>query len=94
VVEASAALDNLQVETRPEVIVAALLYLITAYRGNRCPCLASCIARHFDCLARHPRADRVLRDIAAASIREWTAAAVEAPEGAAKKPSFLRFALH
>jgi hypothetical protein len=65
------------VRTRPEVIVATLLYLVTAYRTSRCPALASCIERHFDCLARHPQADRIIRDIATALTGEWAAAAHE-----------------
>ena len=77
-------------ETRPELIVAALLYLITAYRRTRCPGLAACIARHFQHLAVHPRADRVICEIAASSKLEWEIAAREFPPAA---PGF-GFALH
>ena len=58
-------------ETRPETIVAALLYLLTAYHRRPCPGLAACIARHFDCLARHPKASRLLSDVALASTAAW-----------------------
>ena len=76
---------------RPEVIVAALLYLITAYRKNRCPSLASCIAQHFAWLSRHPHADHVLRDVAASSIQDWSTAAREGRENSLTNPAF---ALH
>ncbi|HYC44414.1 MAG TPA: hypothetical protein VED01_02920 [Burkholderiales bacterium] len=62
-------------QTRPDVILAALLYLLTAYRSRPCPGLASCIARHFSYLAQHPRADRLVCDVAAASVAEWENAA-------------------
>lgn len=61
--------------TRPELVLAALLYLITAYRRRACPGLASCIARHFSYLARHPGAHRLIREVAAASADDWQAAA-------------------
>ncbi len=62
-------------DTRPEIVVAALLHLLTAYRTRRTPVLAACIARHFDCLAAHPATQRAIRDIAARSAREWDVAA-------------------
>ena len=62
-------------ETRPELLLAALLHLITAYRRRACPALASCIARHFACLATHPRAHRLIRDVAAGAAPEWERAA-------------------
>ena len=62
-------------DTRPETIIAALLYLVTAYHRRPCPGLAACIARHFDCLARHPKADRLLSDVALASTSAWQSAA-------------------
>jgi hypothetical protein len=64
-----------QPDNRPELVVAALLYLVTAYRRRQCPGIASCIARHFACLARHPEAHRLIREIAAVSAAEWEAAA-------------------
>ena len=66
-------------QPRPEVLVATLLYLITAYRRSKCPALAACITRHFEYLAAHPTADRVLVDIAVASRAEWESAAIESP---------------
>ena len=66
-------------DSRQEVILAALLYLLTAYRRRPCPGLAACIARHFDYLARHPRSSRVVSEVAAKSSTEWDAAAHEEP---------------
>jgi hypothetical protein len=80
--------------TRPELILAALLYLLTAYRRRPCPGLAACIARHFEYLARHPKADRVVCDVAAASSVEWEAAAREAPVTVVRGAGFPGFALH
>lgn len=70
--------------TRPEIVVAALLYLVTAYRRSCCPGLAACIARHFQYLAQHPDAHRVIREIAGAATGEWEAAARMQP---AKQPT-------
>ena len=42
-------------QSRPAVIIAALLYLITAYQRTPCPCVALCIVRHLECLAGHER---------------------------------------
>ena len=63
--------------TRPEIVVGALLHLVTAYRNTRCPGVAACIARHFRFLAAHPHAHRIVREIAAAATPEWEAAARE-----------------
>lgn len=81
-------------DSRPEVILAALLYLLTAYRRRPCPGLAACIARHFQYLARDSRADRVICDVAAASSLEWEAAAHEAPVTIVRRVGFPGFALH
>ena len=62
-------------ETPLDTIVAALLYLVTAYYRRPCPALAACIARHFACLARHPRAARVVSDVARHSVSAWETAA-------------------
>ena len=83
-------------QPRPDVLVAALLHLITAYRRSRCPGLAACIARQLECLAAHAKADRALTDIAAASMTEWETAALESrvvPAPAPKKNA-LGFAWH
>ncbi len=61
--------------TRPDVLIAALLYLVTAYHRSPCPGLAACIARHFDCLAHHPKAGRLLSDVALASSSAWDTSA-------------------
>ena len=65
-------------DTRSELLVAALLYLVTAHARKPCPGLASCIARHYTCLARHPEAHRLIREVAAAYAHEWEATACAA----------------
>jgi len=58
-------------QSRPAVIIAALLYLITAYQRTPCPCVALCIVRHLECLTGHERVDPVLRQICGAIRETW-----------------------
>ena len=62
--------------------------VVTAYRKNRCPGLAACIARHFQFLAGHPDAHRIIRQVAAASSAEWEAAAQEHAEPPSRRFAF------
>jgi hypothetical protein len=62
-------------DSRAETIVAALLYLMTHYARTGCPRLAVCVSRHMQCLAVHPRADPVVRDICASLHGAWALAA-------------------
>jgi len=70
-------------ESRVEVIAAATIYLMTHYARRRCPQLALCVSRHLQCLALHPDAPPVLRDICASLHGAWTEAseAGSAPAG-------------
>ena len=61
-------------ETRVETLTAALLYLMTHYARTGCPRLAVCVSRHMQCLALHPDAAPVLRDICASLHGAWAAA--------------------
>lgn len=63
--------------TRAETITAALLYLMTHYARTGCPRLALCVSRHMQCLAVHPEAAPVLRDICASLHGAWSEAAVD-----------------
>jgi hypothetical protein len=68
-------------ETRVETVTAALIYLMTHYARTGCPRLALCVSRHMQCLASHPDAPVVLRDICASLHGAWSlAAAPAAPE--------------
>jgi hypothetical protein len=58
--------------TRPETLLAAVIYLMTHYSRTRCPRIANCISRHLQCLAAHPRAAPVVRDMCAALIDPWS----------------------
>jgi len=80
--------------TQPEIIVAALFYLITAYQRFRCPAVAACIAHHLRELRGHPATGRLLRNVAAASLAEWETAARSVPGAVADPPRARRFALH
>ena len=62
-------------ETRAETVTAALLYLMTHYVRTGCPRLAVCVSRHMQCLAVHPEAGPVLRDICASLHGAWARAA-------------------
>ena len=57
--------------SRPETLIAALLYLMTHHARSGCPRLATCIARHLQCLAVHPGADPMIRDICAGMHHAW-----------------------
>jgi hypothetical protein len=61
--------------SRAETIVASLVYLMSHYARTGCPRLAVCISRHMQCLAVHPDAPRVLRDVCAGLHGAWDAAA-------------------
>ncbi len=67
-------------------MVAALLYMINAYRRSQCPSLAWCIARHLECLARHEKADPVIRQIAASMKAEWETTALTLRQPVVAKP--------
>ena len=58
--------------TRPETLVAAVLYLMTHYARTGCPRLAACISQHLQCLCVHPDADPVIREICAGLHGVWT----------------------
>ena len=62
-------------ESRVENITAALVYLMTHYARTGCPRLALCVSRHMQCLAAHPDAAPVLRNICASLHRSWREAA-------------------
>lgn len=63
--------------SRAETVTAALIYLMTHYARTGCPRLAMCVSRHMQCLASHPDAAPVLRDICAALHGAWSRAAIE-----------------
>jgi hypothetical protein len=62
-------------ESRLETVVAALIYLMTHYARTGCPRLAICVSRHMQCVALHPAATPVLRDMCASLHGAWTRAA-------------------
>lgn len=64
-------------DTPVETITAALIYLMSHYAQTGCPRLAVCVARHMQCLASHPDAALVLRDVCAALHGPWSQAAVD-----------------
>jgi hypothetical protein len=64
-----------EAESRAETVTAALLYLMTHYARTGCPRLAVCISRHMQCLALHPDAPKVVRDICASLHGTWAEAA-------------------
>lgn len=60
--------------TRAETITAALLYLMTHYARTGCPRLALCVSRHMQCLALHPDASSMVRDVCASLHGAWSEA--------------------
>lgn len=57
--------------TRPETVLGAALYLMTAYQRTRCPRLAACVSAHLDCIAAHPQVTPVLRDLCESLRSDW-----------------------
>jgi hypothetical protein len=66
-------------ESRVETIIAALLFLMTQYARTGCPKLAVCVSRHMQCLALHPDAANVVRDVCASLHGAWACASGEPP---------------
>ena len=64
--------------TRADTVTAALLYLMTHYARTGCPRLALCVSRHMQCLALHPDAAPVVRDICASLHGTWSNQASDA----------------
>lgn len=62
--------------TRADTVMAALLYLMTQYARTGCPKLAVCVSRHMQCLALHPDAPAVVRDVCASLHDTWGETAV------------------
>ena len=62
-------------ESRSETITAALLFLMTQYARTGCPKLAVCVSRHMQCLALHPDAPPIVRDVCASLHGPWADAA-------------------
>jgi hypothetical protein len=67
-------------DARVETVTAALIYLMTHYARTGCPRLALCVSRHMQCLASHPHAPAVLRDICSSLHGAWSQAATPAAE--------------
>jgi hypothetical protein len=68
-------------ESRVETLTAALIYLMTHYARTGCPRLAVCVSRHMQCLAVHPDAAPVLRDICASLHGAWAPAEPSPADG-------------
>jgi hypothetical protein len=60
---------------RLETLVAALIYLMSHYAQSGCPRLAVCVSRHMQCLALHPDAAPIVRDVCASLHGAWQQAA-------------------
>ena len=63
---------------RPEVMIAAVLFLMTRYQRSPCPAVARAIADHFSRLARHGEVDESIRSLCAGLRDEWERAAIKA----------------
>lgn len=62
-------------DSRPETVLGAALYLMTAYQRNRCPRVAACVSAHLDCLATHPGVTPVLKELCNVLRSDWRAIA-------------------
>jgi hypothetical protein len=63
--------------SRADLLTAALLYLMSHYARTGCPRLALCVSRHLHCLASHPDAAPLVRDICAGLHGAWRQAAAQ-----------------
>ena len=63
---------------RVEIVLGALLYLMTEYRRRPCRRIAGCVAHHLELLARHAHADPAIRELCAQMYEEWQSAADQA----------------
>jgi len=74
-------MDNPRSEAnRAETVVAALIYLMTQHARTGCPRLAVCVSRHMQCLALHPDAPQVVRDMCASLHGAWMPTASSSDE--------------
>ena len=62
--------------SRADTVIAALIYLMTHYARTGCPRLAVCVSRHMQCLALHPDAAPIVRDICASLHGAWSDAGI------------------
>ncbi len=67
--------------SRAETVTAALLYLMTHYARTGCPRLALCVSRHMQCLALHPDAPAMVRDICGSLHGTWAEASTRTQPG-------------
>jgi hypothetical protein len=75
-------IDAAEEPSRPETVVAALIFLMTHYARTGCPRVAVYISRHMQCLALHPGAPTVVRDMCASLHGAWShVACLGAQEG-------------
>lgn len=56
---------------RPDVALAAALYLMTRYQRTPCPVVARAIADHLDCLSRASGIDGCIRSLCVGLQAEW-----------------------
>ena len=54
-----------------ETVSNALLYLMTAYQRTQCPCVATAIVRHLECLAALPGTSEPVRLLCARLQFDW-----------------------
>jgi len=62
--------------TRPQLAVAALMYMLSRYPATRKPALAHAIVDHLRMVADDPRLDPALRECASGLIGDWQAFAL------------------
>lgn len=65
-------LDEENTFSSVETVVAALIYLAAHHARTGCPGIATCIERHLDCLAEHPQAGPIIREICASVRGLWS----------------------
>lgn len=67
----SSAKDPLRYDSRPELAIAALMYLMSRFPACRSPALANAIVTHLELVADDFRLAQALRDCAEHLVEDW-----------------------
>lgn len=67
--------------SRPELALAALLYLLSRFPARRTPAIAAAIVDHLRIVGEDPRIASCIRDCADGLVDEWRAYALLSDEG-------------
>ncbi|QDF95758.1 hypothetical protein CJ010_03920 [Azoarcus sp. DD4] len=73
---AAPAVPGPEYESRPDLALAALLYLLSRFPARRTPAIAQAIVDHLRIVGEDPRIAACIRDCADGLVDEWRAYAL------------------